>query len=655
VRKAVSSFDTITYKRQTKVQPGKSRRLADQEVKKKSAATISPETVRHADEPVFDIKKALKVAPGLNWNELTPTYNLDSHKMRRYVVEDVMYADPEKRERLLLLVSEHHIAIDTTWLPIYRAQNASRVPIMFEKNMFFQIEAEVVKNAKRDDYIKGLVTEDELTYHLSYEGGSGVCLHFPNCHTNLDIELKFASIIFEVTAFQVWGTRKLGRDFFKRLVKLKNDANREALFSRYLIELYGDTTQTMYLSANYKVFENDPNPAPEETTTAASISSGDPYPDLVFCGDYYKTFEQHVEGVFRDAVMECYGCFVSLTVPIVSQLTIVRLVDLFKSRFKTQYWVLATMLNYNEHMKLAKNEHLLPFYDRMIFYHFMSICRVRSHKTFSWWALINACIRYGSSNNSATSGLDSVFFGHSIVPYSLMRKTKEFREINETFFKRIYDSLRHDPILLAVFDNTQIGIQQKFQRDGKSSLFLKLTAKMFVKLQHNWSSHDLKTDAFNFIVPITFLNQVIVSPFGMPCYETLLHKPAEFAIAHYDDVCFDPSLTSDSTGLRVASYVDHVFLAGEFESQQRFLSRPNQAFKFYNARSGAMLKESQLVEIISKNRSNDGLYERAFRFQRESVRKWKGDQSIAKLLCLPLSLDDETKTEECGAKPYYWA
>jgi hypothetical protein len=61
-----------------------------------------------------------------------------------------------------------------------------------------------------------------------------------------------------------------------------------------------------------------------------------------------------------------------------------------------------------------------------------------------------------------------------------------------------------------------------------------------------------------------------------------------------------------------------------------------------------MLKESQLVEILSKNRSNDGLYERAFRFQRESVRKWKGDQSIAKLLCLPLSLDDETKTEECG-------
>jgi hypothetical protein len=200
VRKAVSSFDTITYKRQTKVQPGKSRRLAEQQKKKKSVLTntVSPEIIRQADEPVFDIKKASKIVPGVDWNELVPTYNLDSHKMRRYVVEDVMYADPEKHERLLLLVSEDHIAIDTTWLPIYRAQNASRVPIMFEKKLFFQIEAEVVKNAKRDDYTNGLVTEDEVTYHLSYEGGAGVCLHFPNCPKTLDIELKFASILCEV-------------------------------------------------------------------------------------------------------------------------------------------------------------------------------------------------------------------------------------------------------------------------------------------------------------------------------------------------------------------------------------------------------------------------------------------------------------------------
>ena len=147
VRKAVSSFATITYNRQTKVEPGKSRRLAE---KKKSErnATVTPETVRQVDKPVFDIKKASKIAPELNWNELTPTFNLDSHKLCCYVVEDVMYADPQKHERLLLLVSADHIAFRTTWLPIYMAQQSSRIPIMFEKTMFFQIEVEVVKHAK---------------------------------------------------------------------------------------------------------------------------------------------------------------------------------------------------------------------------------------------------------------------------------------------------------------------------------------------------------------------------------------------------------------------------------------------------------------------------------------------------------------------------
>jgi hypothetical protein len=140
------------------------------------------------------------------------------------------------------------------------------------------------------------------------------------------------------------------------------------------------------------------------------------YRGLSFGGDNYKTFLQHVDLVFKSAVKECYGHFISLTAPIVSQETIVKLVDMFKSRFQEQYWAIATLLKYSDHMKLARAQHLLPFYDRMIFYHFLSLCRVRSHKTFSWWALVNACMRYGSAVNSGSTGLDSVFFGHSIVP-----------------------------------------------------------------------------------------------------------------------------------------------------------------------------------------------------------------------------------------------
>jgi hypothetical protein len=103
-------------------------------------------------------------------------------------------------------------------MPIYTAQGKNRAPIMLDNEMFMQVEAEVLKNAKRDDYVKGLLSEYKISYQLTYEGGAGVCLHFPGCPKSFELELKFAVVLCEPTQFQVWGTRKLGREFHKKLV-----------------------------------------------------------------------------------------------------------------------------------------------------------------------------------------------------------------------------------------------------------------------------------------------------------------------------------------------------------------------------------------------------------------------------------------------------
>ncbi len=314
-RKAVNSFDTLTYVRQTKVELGKSRRIA--EMKVRNVASVTPEPRREVDTPIFDIKSATKLAPGRDWDSLTPNFSLDSRKLRRYVVEDVMFADPTVHERLLLLVSVQHPAFHATWLPIYTEQGAMRAPIMLDKVMYFQIESEVIKNSKRGDYVDGLVSEDNLKYQLSYKGGAGVRLQFPSCLPTRDMELKFAAVLFEADTFHVWGTRKLGREFHQKFHRIKNDQNREALFSRYLLELCGDATQTMYLAANYKNHEKDAtvalNAKPDEPITAEFEDSVDLFPSLVVGGDIYKSFVQHVDGVFRQSVVDCYGCFVSMT------------------------------------------------------------------------------------------------------------------------------------------------------------------------------------------------------------------------------------------------------------------------------------------------------------------------------------------------------
>jgi hypothetical protein len=108
-------------------------------------------------------------------------------------------------------------------------------------------------------------------------------------------------------------------------------------------------------------------------------------------------------------------------------------------------------------------------------------------------------------------------------------------------------------------DNTQIGISQKNQRDGKSSLFLKMTAKLFVLLQNKWNLDELRNAALGFNVPIVFFQQRIVSPYGMPCYELLANKPPEFAIKYYDDDYYVPFRGSDSSGKRVSKFVEFSF------------------------------------------------------------------------------------------------
>jgi hypothetical protein len=134
------------------------------------------------------------------------------------------------------------------------AQDAGRAWIMQHKEIFFfQVEAEVVKNSKQNDYVDGLCTKDDTQSQLLYKGGIWVCLHFPTCDCKFDLELKFVIVLLEPTTFQVWGTHKLGREFHKKLFRLKNEQNCESLYSCYLLELYGDLTQTIYLSTHYKI------------------------------------------------------------------------------------------------------------------------------------------------------------------------------------------------------------------------------------------------------------------------------------------------------------------------------------------------------------------------------------------------------------------
>jgi hypothetical protein len=174
-----------------------------------------------------------------------------------------------------------------------------------------------------------------------------------------------------------------GRDFKLSLCNLKNEVSREASFTRYIEEVYGSHAQTQLLAANHT------NIMAKSNVDKAKLGNDKMSPTmdmslLAFGGEIHQDFVQHVDGVFEQAVTTCYCHVVSLTEPIILQQAIVDLVNLFEHHFPNQCTALSILLNYEEHKKQPDCEYLKPFYDRMSFYQFMSMCYVYFHNTFTW-------------------------------------------------------------------------------------------------------------------------------------------------------------------------------------------------------------------------------------------------------------------------------
>jgi hypothetical protein len=146
-----------------------------------------------------------------------------------------MFANPGNvPEQLLLLISIRPSLFGTTWLSIYNAQRSGQLPLEFGGDHYFQIEAQVVKNLTRRQFIDGIYRQNAVVDLLTKQGGASVGLHFPNCPFDFDMELKFASVIDKCSTFQVWGTNFSGCNFFTPLLKLHHIDSQGAYYTHYL-------------------------------------------------------------------------------------------------------------------------------------------------------------------------------------------------------------------------------------------------------------------------------------------------------------------------------------------------------------------------------------------------------------------------------------
>ena len=187
-------------------------------------------------------------------------------------------------------------------------------------------------------------------------------------------------------------------------------------------------------------------------------------------------------------------------------------------------------------------------WDRQVFCVFCSLMPIHNKDHFDWWsAVLHSAAFHGKPLNSIPS-----FFGiTTILRGSLNKKLGGFIKASDVMMKGRRTLLDAGCFGVCAIDNTQIMTPWKCQRSGTSSnMNMYTTTRLFFYVVnpetlelHLWPLHT---------VPITYMDQAIPPPMGMPMY----HLSDPITVTNFEQQPL-PSYASfvDYTGYCVKSYV----------------------------------------------------------------------------------------------------
>ena len=103
-----------------------------------------------------------------------------------------------------------------------------------------------------------------------------------------------------------------------------------------------------------------------------------------------------IESKFSDAINECFTTFSDISSPILSVSDIDELIELYKTQLPLHYRTMSRILGIDQKQNVTRNLHLVQsgYYDRMIFYNFLSQCRIKCPDNCVSWAIVAAASIY---------------------------------------------------------------------------------------------------------------------------------------------------------------------------------------------------------------------------------------------------------------------
>ena len=134
----------------------------------------------------------------------------------------------------------------------------------------------------------------------------------------------------------------------------------------------------------------------------------------------------------------------------IHQNMLANLSNLFRTKMPTHYTLLNVSMNKDRYIKHHRKKDQVVQWDRLVFYLFMIIQRIRNRHNFSWYGLIN-----GASTWKHNGGNMNVHLGLCLSRQSIVGKLK-VKFSRAQVEQMIIDRLCQELITIGSFDNTQL-------------------------------------------------------------------------------------------------------------------------------------------------------------------------------------------------------
>ena len=315
-----------------------------------------------------------------------------------------------------------------------------------------------------------------------------------------------------IHGLQVWrNTMKYRNVFhvFRARKKLRESC--EFIMNSLYEEVFGDRVQLGHINNCF-------HRANSEATSALLTELKKTlhlYEPAILTGETYRSLLCSIDETFRRAIETSFYTFSSINAPLITSESVNKMANSYKTKLPNHYDTMKKMFNYDKKSNQVKNYHLEMnnYYNRRLLHNFIAQSRVINSNNCIHYAIVSTASTYGRGGNSQLLQ-HSTYAGIAACLKSMFNR---FQISHKEMDNNIRSTLRKESILLAALDNNQKGNVIKYQVNGCSNKFFKVTGRFFKKCDD--FSYPSNVTTVSEKVKITYLNQAIPSMFNMPMME----------------------------------------------------------------------------------------------------------------------------------------